>query len=86
MRKLTDKDIANILGKNNGGYTVVKAKIKENKEFCDSDNYGIVFGENEKGLFVIWQFHLDENEEPSYYWGYYTECENSAHENYDSRN
>ena len=86
MRKLTDKDIADILGSKNNGYTVIKAKAKSNNSFTDSDNYGIVYGKNEKGMFVIWQFHLDENDEPNYYWGFYTECEDSALENYDSRN
>ena len=32
---------------------------------------GYELGRNPNGNYVTWQFHLDENENPSVYWGHY---------------
>jgi hypothetical protein len=70
MRKLTDNDMTNMAGLTVGGYRVEGVRIKRG-EFSDSDHYGIMLGKNTKGHYVTWQFHLDENEKPTVYWGHY---------------
>jgi hypothetical protein len=69
IRKLTEKDIAEILGTAVKGYVIENARIKCGK-FSDSDHYGIVLGKSASGKFVTWQFHYDD-EELSVYWGHY---------------
>jgi hypothetical protein len=70
MRKLTDHDLTNLAGATLQGYHVEGIRIKRGS-FTDSDHYGIVLGRNANGNYVTWQFHLDENEQPSVYWGHY---------------
>jgi hypothetical protein len=83
MRKLTEQDITAIIGTSANGYIIERAKIKFGK-FSDSDHYGYVLGRNEKGMYVTWQFHLI-NEEPSFYWGHYTEDGNTALRDFNTR-
>jgi hypothetical protein len=70
MRKLTDRDLTDIAGTAIRGYRVEGVRIKRG-EFTDFDCYGIILGRNENGHYVTWQFHLDENEKISVYWGHY---------------
>ena len=70
MRKLTDHDLTNLAGAALQGYHVEGVRIKRGT-FTDSDHYGIILGRNANGNYVTWQFHLDENEQPSVYWGHY---------------
>lgn len=70
MRKLTEQDIASIIGSTLHGYHVEAAKIK-NGPFIDSDHYGIILGQNSKGKYVTWEFHLMNDESISVYWGHY---------------
>jgi hypothetical protein len=85
MRKLTDNDLTNLAGITVEGYHVEGIRIKRG-EFSDSDHYGIILGRNASGHYVTWQFHLDENEQPSVYWGHY-HMENRANavRDFDSR-
>jgi hypothetical protein len=85
MRKLTDADLANITGSTIQSYHIETARVKS--ENCsDSDNYGIVLGRNSSGHYVTWQFHLDENDEPTTYWGhYYLEDYAAAISDYNTR-
>ena len=70
MRKLTEHDLTNIKGSTVKGYKVERVRIKSG-DFTDSDHYGIILGKNDKGNYVTWQFHLDENDQPYVYWGHY---------------
>jgi len=70
MRKLTDHDLTNLAGATLEGYHVEGIRIKRGS-FTDSDHYGIVLGRSANGNYVTWQFHLDEDEQPSVYWGHY---------------
>ena len=70
MRKLTDKDLSNIAGTAIQGYHVEGVRIKRGT-YTDSDHYGIILGRNDKGSYVTWQFHLDEDETVNAYWGRY---------------
>ena len=83
MRKLTDQDLTAIIGTVHHGFTIQKARIKGGG-YSDSDHYGIVLGQNEKGNCVTWQFHLeDERFEP--YWGHYIDSPETALKDYESR-
>lgn len=70
MRKLTDNDLAEIVGSTIQGYQIEDARIKRGN-FIDSDHYGIVLGKSEQENYVTWQFHLLEDETVSVYWGHY---------------
>ena len=70
MRKLTNHDLTNLAGTTLQGYHVEGVRIKRGT-FTDSDHYGIILGRNSGGNYVTWQFHLDEDEKPSVYWGHY---------------
>lgn len=70
MRKLTETDFKNIIGTMVEGYRVEAARVKRG-EFTDSDHYGILFGKNDSGNYVTWQWHLLEDESVSVYWGHY---------------
>ena len=84
MRKLTEHDIATVVGTTNSGYTIIKARIKDGT-FSDSDHYGFVLAKNATDNYVTWQFHLDD-EVPNYYWGhYFSEDEKAALEDYQVR-
>lgn len=69
MPKLTDRDINSVIGIENAGYIIEKARVKGG-EFIDSDHYGIVLAKNKADCYVTWQFHLKEGA-PSFYWGHY---------------
>ena len=84
MRRLTEDDLANIVGSTVEGYQIEKSRIKRGP-FTDSDHYGIVLGCNEREHYVTWQFHLDEDEKPSVYWGHYIEEREAAIRDFDSR-
>ncbi len=84
MRKLTEQDIASVIGAVNAGYTILRARVKGGA-FSDSDHYGIVLGRNAKGYYVTWEFHL-EDERPEYYWGrYLTNDPEAALRDYETR-
>ena len=70
MRKLTDRDLAKILGTTVSGYTVESVRIKRGP-FTDADHYGIILGRNSKDQYVTWEFHLEEDDTISAYWGHY---------------
>ncbi|MDR1702480.1 MAG: hypothetical protein LBR56_06870 [Sporomusaceae bacterium] len=85
MRKLKEYDISAIIGNMNHGYEIKCAKIKDG-DCTDSEHYGIVLGVNQEGHYVTWQFHLDEHERPSYYWGnYFNTNEERAIADYELR-
>jgi hypothetical protein len=83
MRRLTEQDLTAIIGTVQHGYTIKQARVKSGN-FSDSDHYGIILGENSRGSWVTWQYHLDE-EEPSIYWGHYIEKEADALADYSAR-
>ena len=70
MRKLTDNDMVNLAGITLSGYHIDGVRI-ERGNYTDSNHYGIMLGRNERGHYVTWQFHLDEDEKPYTYWGHY---------------
>lgn len=70
MRRLTQHDIAAIVGSVIKGYRVEAARIKDGP-FTDSDHYGYILGRNAKGHYVTWSFHLLDDESVSVYWGHY---------------
>lgn len=70
MRKLTEDNLAKIIGSTIQGYRVVSARIKQGP-FMDSDYYGIILGKNAKDQYVTWQFHLQPDDSVSVYWGHY---------------
>ena len=85
MRKLTEQDLAAIIGTAQAGYVIQRARVKAGI-YTDSDHYGIALGHCEKtGLNVTWQWHLDENEKPSVYWGHYIKCPEKALQDYEER-
>ena len=85
MRKLTDGDMTNIAGATVQGYYVEGVRIKRGT-FSDSDHYGIILGRDDKGNYVTWQFHLDDDEQPYVYWGhYYLENKEAALRDFDIR-
>ena len=84
MRKLTDHDIANIIGTIHQDYHIIDARIKRGS-YCDSDHYGIILGYDYKNLYVTWQFHLDEDDKPSIYWGHYMEDKDVAVRDFNIR-
>ena len=85
MRKLTDTDMANILGSTVKGYHVESVRVKRGN-CIDSDHYGIILGKSAEGYYVTWQFHLDENESVNPYWGhYFMEDREAALRDYDER-
>ena len=83
MRRLIGHDLTAIIGTVQKGYTIRQARVKSG-DFSDSDHYGIILGENTKGSWVTWQYHLDE-EEPSIYWGHYIDDADDALADYEAR-
>ena len=67
MRKITKSDLEKIIGTSISGFCIEKARRKND----NSDCYGIALGKNDRGVYVTWQFHFDD--EISVYWGHYTE-------------
>ena len=85
MRKITEEDLANTAGITLKGYKVEGVRIKRG-EFSDSDNYGIILGRSPEGCYVTWQFHYEENEDISIYWGhYFMEDRETALRDFNSR-
>jgi hypothetical protein len=70
MRKLTDCDLRNIAGSTIQGYHVEGVRVKRGN-FSDSDHYGIILAKSPEGHYVTWQFHLDEDDKLTVYWGHY---------------
>ena len=70
MRKLTERDLADIRGSVISGYHIEDVRIK-NGPFIDSDHYGFLLGKNASGEYVTWQFHLLNDGIVSTYWGHY---------------
>ena len=85
MRKLTGRDLTNIAGTTIQGYHVEGVRIKRGT-YTYSDHYGIILGRNDKGSYVTWQFHLDEDETINAYWGRYVgENKEVALRDFDTR-
>ena len=70
MRKLTEADMTSIIGMTIEGYHVEQVRVKRGS-CTDSDHYGILLCRNDRDRYVTWQWHLDENEEVTTYWGHY---------------
>ena len=70
MRRLTERDLAKIVGSTIKGYHIEVARIKHGP-FTDSDHYGFILGKNAQGQYVTWHFHLLDDESVSVYWGHY---------------
>ena len=86
MRKLTERDIENIVGSTVKGYRVEAARIKDGP-YIDSGHYGFILGRNAHGHYVTWQFHLLGDESVSVYWGHYhMEDRDAAVRDFDTRN
>lgn len=84
MRKLTKEDLSKIVGSMVKGYRVEAARIKQGP-FIDSDHYGFILGQNSKGQYVTWEFHLTEDESVSVYWGHYIMDREEALRDFDAR-
>lgn len=84
MRKLTEEDLSKIIGSMVKGYRVEAARIKQGP-FIDSDHYGFILGQNSKGQYVTWEFHLMEDESVSVYWGHYIMDREEALRDFDAR-
>jgi len=83
IRKLTDRDLSDLVGAILHGYHVEDARIKQGS-FSDSDHYGIILGRNANGNYVTWQFHFDD-EELSVYWGHYLADKDAALHDFNTR-
>lgn len=70
MRRLTESDLATIIGNTVEGYHVEAARIKDGP-CTDSDHYGFILGKNDRGHYVTWRFHLLDDGSVSVYWGHY---------------
>ena len=70
MRRLTEQDIANIIGSKIEGHRVEAARIKDGP-YADSDNYGFILARDDHGCYGTWQFHLLEDGTVTAYWGHY---------------
>lgn len=84
MRKLTDGDLARIVGSSIQGYHIEAAKIK-NGPFVDSGHYGILLGKNSRDMYVTWEFHLREDGSVSAYWGHYIQDREEALRDFNAR-
>ena len=85
MRKLTERDLANIAGSTIKGYHVEAVRVK-NGPFIDSGHYGYILGKNACDHYVTWQFHLLDDESASVYWGnYYMENRDAAVRDFNTR-
>ena len=83
MRKITDSDLEKIIGTSICGYHIENARIKKG-DCCDSDNYGILLGKNDRDVYVTWQFHFN-GDDISAYWGHYTGKREIALQDFYSR-
>jgi hypothetical protein len=85
MKKLTEQDFAALIGTENNGYTITKARPKGGK-YSDSDCYGIALGSDSSGtLWVTWEFKIEDGK-PEFYWGHYNDNTESALNDYEMRN
>lgn len=84
MRKLTDSDLAGIMGSTIQGYRIEAAKIKSGA-FIDSDHYGFILGKNRAGEYVTWQFHLLVDDSVSVYCGHYITDREEALRDFNTR-
>lgn len=84
MRKLTEEDLSKIIGSMVKGYRVETARIKQGP-FIDSDHYGFILGQNSKGQYVTWEFHLTEDESVSVYWDHYIMDREEALRDFNTR-
>ena len=84
MRRLTEQDVAAVIGQTIAGYRVEAAKINQGPS-ADSDNYGIILGENPQDEYVTWQFHLMDNGSISVYWGHYIAEREKALRDFEAR-
>ncbi len=84
MRKLTDDNLAQIVGSSIQGYHIEAAKIK-NGPFADSDHYGVLLGKNSRDMYVTWEFHLREDGSVSAYWGHYIQDREEALRDFKTR-
>lgn len=84
MRKLTDGDLARIIGSFIQGYHIEAAKIK-NGPFADSDHYGVLLGKNSRDMYVTWEFHLREDGSVSAYWGHFIHDREEAFRDFNAR-
>lgn len=83
MRKITKSDLEKIIGTSICDFYIENARIKGG-DCCNSDNYGILLGKNDRGVYVTWQFHFD-GDEISVYWGHYTEKHEAALQDFYNR-
>ena len=84
MRRLTEADLGAIIGSNIKGFRVEAARVK-NGPFIDSDHYGFILARNTAGEYVTWQFHVEEDESVSVYWGHYIADREEALRDFDLR-
>ena len=84
MRRLTDEDLAGIVGRTIQGYRIEAARVKQGP-FVDSDHYGFILGRNTAGEYVMWQFHLKNDESISAYWGHFISDREEALRDFDTR-
>jgi len=78
MRRITEKDLADIIGTVNVGYTIVRAKTKAD------DHYGIVLARSGDS-WVTWEFNYRDGEIPNFYWGHFLSDEAKALADYEER-
>ena len=84
MRRLTEEDFKRIIGTTQNGYTIELARVKRGS-FSDSDCYGYMLGRSERGQYVCWQFHIEDDGELSVYWGNDRENREDAVRDYNVR-
>lgn len=85
MRRLTEQDIKDVIGRTIEGYRVEAARIKTGP-FADSGSYGFLLARNAAGCHVTWQFHLPGDGTVSAYWGhYFMEDRDAAVRDFDTR-
>ena len=84
LKKLTEQDFTAIIGTIESGYTIQRARYKGGR-FSDSDCYGIALAKNELGNWVTWEFKIDSDENPDFYWGHYIPSEADALKDYEVR-
>ena len=69
MKRLTEKDIAALVGTTVAGYEILQARAKGGR-YSDSDCFGIALGKNAVGNYVTWQFKIVD-EQYDCFWGHY---------------
>jgi hypothetical protein len=84
LKKLTERDFTAIIGTAQNGYTIERARYKGSR-FSDSDCYGIALAVNKIGNWVTWEFKIDGDEAPDFYWGHYIPNAEDALKDYEVR-